>query len=257
MSSEEVTPERFAKLEERLARTERSLCRLRCRQRTCNLLALLALLFSLYGGSFNALKARVLALEGKTANMLALTDPNTGQPTVRFSGVNVQIVNGAGETEAPPEIEQINGVGNLIVGYNESRRDHDDKRTGSHNLIVGWGNNYTGVGGVVFGCENSVSAKYATVTGGTMNESSNNFTSVTGGFGNEATEDCATVSGGQDNIANGSSSSIAGGFRNSANHTYAHVSGGSRNEANGYGSFIGGGNDVIVNQHPGLSDTEE
>src|SRR5262249_17410097 len=33
-------------------------------------------------------------------------------PTVVFNGVNVQIVSGAGSTDAPP-----NGAGNLIIGY--------------------------------------------------------------------------------------------------------------------------------------------
>ena len=49
--------------------------------------------------------------------------------TVRFTGVNVQIVNGLDDTET------INGAGNLIVGYNEPPNDAD--RTGSHNLVGG------------------------------------------------------------------------------------------------------------------------
>jgi len=35
--------------------------------------------------------------------------------TTRFSGVNVQVVNGAGQTDSPS-----NGTGNFIVRYNES-----------------------------------------------------------------------------------------------------------------------------------------
>src|SRR6266568_4023467 len=35
-----------------------------------------------------------------------------GKPTIRFSGVNVQVVNGEGETGAP-----VNGEGNLVIGY--------------------------------------------------------------------------------------------------------------------------------------------
>src|SRR5258705_97292 len=47
-------------------------------------------------------------------SIVYLDDGQGGQAkTIRFSGVNVQIVNGLGATET------VNGVGNLIVGYNE------------------------------------------------------------------------------------------------------------------------------------------
>src|SRR2546427_4427760 len=38
-----------------------------------------------------------------------------GKPTVRFSGVNVQIVSGSGSTSGA-----VNGEGNLIIGYAEN-----------------------------------------------------------------------------------------------------------------------------------------
>jgi hypothetical protein len=73
MSHEEVTPERLAKLEERLERAERMVWRLRRRQRTCNGLALFAVLFVLfankstlairYGATLDALAGRVASLE--------------------------------------------------------------------------------------------------------------------------------------------------------------------------------------------------
>ena len=45
-----------------------------------------------------------------------VSDPNAdGEMTTRFSGENVQVVNGTGQTDGPS-----NGTGNLIVGYNES-----------------------------------------------------------------------------------------------------------------------------------------
>ena len=65
--------------------------------------------------------------------------------TIRFSGVNVQVVNGTGTTDGPG-----NGLGNLVVGYQELREDDendetDDRnlRSGSHNLVVGKANNYS------------------------------------------------------------------------------------------------------------------
>ena len=42
-------------------------------------------------------------------------DPNTGYDTLKFTGMNVQIVNGSHVTWSA------NGTGNLIIGYNESR----------------------------------------------------------------------------------------------------------------------------------------
>jgi hypothetical protein len=104
------------------------------------------------------------------------------QPTVRFSGVNVQIVNGLDATDT------INGAGNLIVGYDEADTSRTSRctagwyvspiwglavkdaancaevggtwtnegfKTGSHYIIAGSGNNYSGFGGVVFGYQNT------------------------------------------------------------------------------------------------------
>src|SRR3712207_9039769 len=39
-----------------------------------------------------------------------------GKPTIRFSGVNVQVVSGSGATEGT-----VNGVGNLVVGYKDRK----------------------------------------------------------------------------------------------------------------------------------------
>ena len=47
------------------------------------------------------------------------------------TGVNVHVRDGSGGTDGA-----VNGLGNLIVGYNE---DSGDTRSGSHNLVVGQG----------------------------------------------------------------------------------------------------------------------
>jgi len=64
---------------------------------------------------------------------------------VVISGANLRIVNGLGSTETT------NGLGNLIVGYNELRNipDFPDVRTGSHNVVVGELNNFSSFGGLV------------------------------------------------------------------------------------------------------------
>ncbi len=67
--------------------------------------------------------------------------------TIRFTGVNVQVVNGLKSTNGfpfdPDSVDPldtvVNGVGNLIVGYNElgNPLGFGDDRTGSHNIVVG------------------------------------------------------------------------------------------------------------------------
>ena len=77
--------------------------------------------------------------------------------TLRISRINVQVVNGLDATNGypadPDSIDTLdtrtNGLGNLIVGYNELGTPGEDNRTGSHNLVVGHGNSYSSFGGWV------------------------------------------------------------------------------------------------------------
>ena len=55
---------------------------------------------------------------------------NTSSDVVRFDGANVQIVSGSGTTNGT-----VNGLGNLIVGYDEA--GSISSKTGSHNIVVG------------------------------------------------------------------------------------------------------------------------
>jgi hypothetical protein len=115
---------------------------------------------------------------------LESTEPQLGK-VIRFTGVNVQIVNGAGSTR------QINGLGNLIVGYDESREtgpgcvcpEHDtNDRRGSHNVIVGGENNFASYGNAVVGWGNSSLAAGASVIGGGKNVAAGNNSFVGGGY---------------------------------------------------------------------------
>lgn len=161
--------------------------------------------------------------------------------TVRFEGVNVQIVNGLGATnslpadpyETDPVITMTNGLGNLIVGYQEVREvpnpgdpsapaiceggtydPNIDIRTGSHNVVVGHQHNYESFGGVVFGRRNWTGGAYAVVTGGINNRA--------GGL-------WSAVSAGQRNSAEGRASSIAGGFANATCSIQGAILGGTSN----------------------------
>lgn len=184
----------------------------------------------------NALEARIATLEANITNLMALLNGVTReQDTIRFSGVNVQVVSGSGETEG-----EVNGLGNLIVGYNEERLLGND-RTGSHNLIVGKRHNYSSYGGIVVGNSNAISGDYASVTAGAGNEASGSYSGVSGGASNEASGSYSSVSAGNINTASGVDSSVSGGFFNTASGNRSNVSGGSENTASGEGSSISGG----------------
>ncbi len=106
-----------------------------------------------HSNSISNLNIGVSTLNTTLTGVSRLIDPNTGKTTIRFSGVNVQIVNGTNTTSG-----DVNGLGNLIVGYNEERTDWNatNNRSGSHNLIVGSMNNYTSCGGFIAGYNNTI-----------------------------------------------------------------------------------------------------
>lgn len=133
----------------------------------------------------DALEARVAALEALLASV------SLNGSDIVFSGVNVKIVSGTGSTDGA-----VNGLGNLIVGYNEQRGDGSDDRSGSHNIVGGIRNNFTSYGGLVVGNTNTISGKNASVTGGTQNTASGFEASVSGGSLNTASGFAASVSGG-------------------------------------------------------------
>lgn len=169
--------------------------------------------------------------------------------TIRITGVNVQIVNGEATTATT------NATGNLIVGYQETRDgSRSDRRTGSHNVVVGSRHEYTGYGGLVLGELNTISGPYAAVTGGRLNTASALASSVSGGQGNLASGVGSSVSGGggdapgRGNRAIGPYCSVSGGASNTAGDLGdpidgegASVSGGRNNRARGPWSTISGG----------------
>ena len=133
-------------------------------------------------------------------------DESGPTPVVWFEAVNVKIVNGTGftgSTLGAPAI--LNGLGNLIVGYDEPRDPAEgageSDKTGSHNLIVGPDHNYSSYGGFVAGAINTVSAPNASVSGGGFNTASGDVASVSGGVLNVASGVGSSVSGGVSNIA--------------------------------------------------------
>lgn len=169
-----------------------------------------------------ALEARIQELEESPVQEMAAfvevypnpsevpVDTGANGPLIRFIGANVQIVSGAGTTNARP-----NGLGNLIVGYDEWFGDNGEK-SGSHNLVVGDGHNYSRYGGLVVGRRNSITGDYASVSGGQGNIASGAESSVSGGWSNLASGRGSSISGGRENEAGGHTSSVSGGVSNDA-----------------------------------------
>ncbi len=202
----------------------------------------------------DALESRIASLEAKLQYLTVVTGVVNGMigPHVMVTGANLHVRNGSGSTTT------VNGTGNLIVGYNEPRGSGDD-RSGSHHIVTGKANNFSYYGGLVAGLQNTISAPYATVTGGSYNSAlgggcsvsggQNNqagamgvgYCSVSGGANNKALGGGSSISGGNGNEATGNQASISGGVLNKATEMYASVGGGWGNTAGGQAACISGG----------------
>jgi uncharacterized coiled-coil protein SlyX len=154
-------------------------------------------------------------------------------PLIILTGINLQIVNGQDQGGT----ETINGLGNLIIGYDEENsvntinfqhcsdgnfKDQEicesngaswsnSHKSGSHNIVLGAENSYSSFGGLVAGNRNFITNEYA---------------SVLSGFGNVASGDSSSVLGGTVNEASGARSTIAGGGQNSAGQINTSIGGG-------------------------------
>jgi hypothetical protein len=184
------------------------------------------------------LQAQVKALQGNSVQALVpfvSVDPNpelgVAGPNIVITGANVHIVNGMGPTpvSATPII---NGLGNLVVGYNEweagavpspSRggshnvvigRCHQFPATGFGNLICGENNTAKGEEGFVAGYFNTTTALYTSILGGRNNQTTASYSSVVSGASNQANSDGAVVLGGCYNQENAAYSITLGGYNN-------------------------------------------
>jgi hypothetical protein len=155
-------------------------------------------------GGQKGLEQRVAALED------VLTHFSRKGNEVFITGANLHLVNGLGRTdctdaEGSPIPDCPNGLGNLIVGYNEPRDPvfGENIRTGSHNVVVGPGHNFSRVGGLVAGELNEISGDFASVLGGDFNSATNRQSTVIGGSGNAASGLQSVVCGGENNKTSG------------------------------------------------------
>lgn len=182
------------------------------------------------------LQTLVTSSQAQVAGLQDLLQHFTRNGTdISITGANLWVKSGSGTTHGT-----VNGLGNLIVGYNEERPS-GDVRTGSHNLIVGKHHNYSSYGGVVAGYWNTVSGANSSVSGGGYNTASGESSTVSGGYTNTASGTYSSVSGGNGNTASANYSSVSGGASNIASGAFSAASGGARNTASGQASSVSGG----------------
>jgi hypothetical protein len=188
-----------------------------------------------------ALKQRLAQAEGK------LVYVSVQGNDMFITGANLHIRNGLGSTNGNPADPRavnlaqttVNGLGNLIIGYNAPGGiSNESSRDGSHNLVVGDFNYYSSFGAIVAGRDNAALAPYASTLGGRTNRAEAEFSSVVGGAFN---------------ITDGSTAAILGGNANEASDIDATVCGGNGNQATARFSSVGGGSGVVQDDENGWS----
>jgi hypothetical protein len=157
---------------------------------------------------------RVSALERTLTHVRSVTGAG-GQPEVVITGANLRLVNGQRATATT------NGLGNLLVGYNEPR-EGGHVQTGSHN-VVGQGHKVSSFGGLVVGRQNEIGGAFAAVSGGFGNTASGSAAAVSGGDGNTASGHTAALSGGEANTASGFCAAVSGGRHRTAHGDFSWV----------------------------------
>jgi hypothetical protein len=122
-------------------------------------------------GKLLSLPDRFAALERKLAPLTF--DATTNE--IVITGANLRLLNGLGSTDTT------NGLGNLIVGYNEPRDSGENRQTGSHNVVVGKQHQFSSFGGLVVGLQNEIRGAFASVSGGVGNTAAAEHASISGG----------------------------------------------------------------------------
>ena len=196
--------------------------------------------------TLDATDARLGDVESSVVDLLAFADDaapffeyvevDPGSDSVAFVGANLFVQSGSGSTTGA-----VNGLGNLIVGYNEAYTGGAAIRTGSHNFVLGTEQRYSGYGAIIAGYQNYSSAAFASVLGGSTNTASGVGAVVVGGEDNMASGTNGAVLGGYRATASGSWSAVVGGANNTADNGFSVVLGGQQNTSSGGSSAVLGG----------------
>src|SRR4051794_16025477 len=175
----------------------------------------------------DAAKARIATLENVLAGVTR--GSVNGRTTLTFSGENVRIVNGTGAKDT------LNGLGNLIVGYNDTPR----AQTGSHNIVLGFDQSFAAWGSVIGGAHNTSGSSLQALFGST-NKATDTYGSVLGGYGNVATSRLSSIAGGCENTT-GTGSHTTDSFCATTLGQMQSVTGGRQNRASGSSAAVIGG----------------
>ncbi len=222
-------------------------------------------------GNVASLSSGLALVEASSVMSLApyLEVTTSGTPKALLTGINLQIVNGMGQTATK------NGAGNLIVGYDEFRGVPPEwvcappwdpygagsvcpgeEKSGSHYVVVGPRHIYSSYGGLVVGSDNAASGQFASAVGGSGNRAVGGYSLTAGGQGgavgavppgNVGTGWYAVAVGGSNNVAGASFSVVAGGDGNNTiqkldnPETLMSVFGGQGNTASGHLATVCGG----------------
>lgn len=150
--------------------------------------------------------------------------------TWTLEGLNLQVVNGEGSSYGSS-----NGLGNLILGYNEEEGGHHEPngnlaageiRSGSHNLILGAGHTFASNGAFVGGYNNTSLSDGASLLSGQASLAIGTWSAVLGGLDNRAMAPLSCISGGHSNTASGERSSVSGGLLNESAGVATSILGG-------------------------------
>ena len=170
------------------------------------------------------LQAQVAALENQSVPGLSdhLSYDDSTNAFV-LEGVNFQVTRGSAGSSA----------GNVIIGTNDvTDYTPNPARTGTHNLIIGNGHEYTGNNGIVHGENNRLTSPYAAVIGGRKGHVTGPGAVLVGGLMNHIdTQDAAVVGGYKNFIHNSASySAILGGEADSLFQQFTCAVGGKQNK---------------------------
>ncbi len=210
-----------------------------------------------YGTTLRSILQRITTLETKTKYLTTGVDRN-GYPASYFTACNVYIQDGLGSTSgiaSDPLLDNVtivgnvekpvtNGLGNLIIGYNEPPNPQyspvTSQYTGSHNLIIGGGNQYSSFGAIIGGSYNYSDAAYGTILNGQANKTTGVLSIISSGQGNVASGFDSAVNGGDGNTASGIFSAVSGGVNNTASGGVSTVSGGDADTVSALFGWAGG-----------------
>ena len=118
------------------------------------------------------LEAHGLVID-EVAPLLDYLVVDTETNDVIIEGANFNVRNGA------PHLGTVNGLGNLVIGYNDVLDGTTVERTGSHNLVIGSFHSYTSYSCLIHGVYNSVNApNAATISGNRAVIGSSAYSSV-------------------------------------------------------------------------------